>query len=78
MGWCSGTEIFDTVCDELLSSEEVDKKEVLKSLIQIMWYHDWDCEYDSEYFGDEVVRECFIELDSRWEERFREWEENNE
>jgi len=71
MGWCSGTEIFDVVCDVLIGEENIDKKEVLKSLIEIMWQHDWDCEWDSEYINDDFVRECFIELDNEWVERFK-------
>jgi len=72
MGWCSGTEIFDTVCDNLIIDDKVNKKELLKSLIQVMWEHDWDCETDSEYIDDELVRECFIELDPDWTEKLEE------
>ena len=81
MGWCGGTEIFDTVCDVVLSGEKVDKKELLKALIEVMWEHDWDCEEDSDFIDDKLVRECFVELDSDYEDHFEEmdnWDTDEE
>ena len=75
MGWCSGTIIFDALCDSLLSNKEVDKKKVLKDIINILWREDWDCETESNHINNEMVRECFFELDGEWKEHFVELDE---
>lgn len=62
MGWCSGTYIFDRICDELLETEVINKKEMLKILIETLWEHDWDCESDSEYYLHPTVMKAFDEL----------------
>lgn len=66
MGWCSATEIFDTVASILLSDKPVDKKEVLMVLAEALRDKDWDCENDSFYWDHPVVREIFIELEPEW------------
>lgn len=43
MGWCSGTEIFDVVCKEVLDAKEIDKKQFIKTLIKALEEKDWDC-----------------------------------
>lgn len=61
MGWCSGTEIFDVVCKELLK-DEIDKKKLLHDLVLEMHNHDWDCESDSDYFDHPLVQEVMREI----------------
>lgn len=68
MGWCSGTEIFDTIVGALVDNKPVDKKEVIKELITALENADWDCQCDSEYIQHPLVKEAFIELDPDWEE----------
>ena len=66
MGWCSGTDIFDEIVGVILPMNFLpilDKKTLIKSLIEILWSHDRDREYDSEYIQDNFVRLCFDELD---------------
>lgn len=62
MGWCSGTLIFDQVCDVLLSNKKVDKQALLETLIEALKDMDWDCECDSEYLHDPIVKAAFINL----------------
>lgn len=66
MGWCSGTEIFDTVAGAILSDEPIDKKEILMVVAEALRSMDWDCESDSEYWDHPVVREIFMELEPEW------------
>ena len=66
MGWCSATEIFDTVAEALLSDEPVDKKEALMTLAETLRDNDWDCEQDSEYWDHPIVQEIFKELEPEW------------
>lgn len=66
MGWCSGTEIFDTVCKAVLSDKPVDKEQTIRDLIEVLHYHDWDCESDSEFYGHQVVKKIFKELFPEW------------
>lgn len=57
MGWCSGTPIFDTVCEEVLelSIPQATKERILSKLIEAMEDHDWDCQGDSEYYDHQFV-----------------------
>lgn len=66
MGWCSGTIVFDKVCDLLLSDEKIDKKEFLDSLICELWDLEWDCEQESEYWDHPLVQEVFKERRPEW------------
>lgn len=62
MGWCSATEIFDTMADILLGSQPVDPKEVLLRIAQVLEDNDWDCQHDSDYWNHPHVREIFKKL----------------
>ncbi len=62
MGWCSATEIFDNVCEELLGDKS--KVEVIKSLIDSLEQDDWDCQFDSKFIAHPIVQQAFIELNS--------------
>jgi len=66
MGWCSATEIFDTVASAVLSDKPLDKKEVLMVVAEALRDMDWDCEQDSDYWDDPIVREIFMELEPEW------------
>jgi len=66
MGWCSATEIFDAVCDGILSDEDKSKKEVLTTLIASLEDGDWDCQQDSEYWDNPLVQEIMRELHPSW------------
>jgi predicted RNA methylase len=67
MGWSSGTEIFDVAVCELLKTKctTEEKKKVIKALIKVMWDHDWDCEYDSNFIDVPLVRQVFKDLNPR-------------
>ena len=59
MGWCSGTEIFDNMADEI-TSPYYDMSpglaaDLLNELIRNLRDHDWDCESDSKYWDDPFI-----------------------
>lgn len=71
MGWCSGTIVFDAVCDALFveDADGCSKEYAIKALIEALQDSDWDCENESEYFDNPLVKKCFIELGNNyWEE----------
>ena len=73
MGWCSGTELFDSICECIFEeTKSEDKKKLIKTIIDKFWNMDWDCEYDSAYFNHPIVKQAFIELDSKYKEYFEE------
>lgn len=61
MGWCSGTDVFDSIVSELLKKKP-NRLEIIKALIKALWYQDWDCELDSCYYDHPLVRKAFKEL----------------
>lgn len=65
MGWCSGTDVFDTVVKDVLCLciRDKEKIDIIENLIAALQKQDWDCETDSEYFHDHLVKEAFIRLD---------------
>lgn len=66
MGWCSGTEIFDMMCESLLSDTPRSKKELLTELVGILEYMDWDCQQDSIFWDNPIVQEVMRELHPGW------------
>lgn len=66
MGWCSATEVFDTIASALLDGQIFDEKEVLKTLAVALRDADWDCEMDSDYWDHPVIQEIFRELEPDW------------
>ncbi len=67
MGWCSATNIFDTVVGELLDEEKKsNKKDVIMALISELENGDWDCQGDSEYWEHPLIQEIFKELHPSW------------
>jgi len=78
MGWCSGTEIFDNVAESILSDKPIDKKQLLIDLIDTLESKDWDCQCESVYWDDPLVREIFMEREPEWFEDEDEEEEMSE
>lgn len=75
MGWCcGGTEIFDTVCKQVLDNKDVTEKtqkRIIKKLYAVLQDHDWDCESDSLYVSHPIVKEIFLadgNFDEEWYE----------
>ncbi len=66
MGWCSGTQVFDPICTVLLSDEPIDKKAVLRHVIESLEDNDWDCQSDSAYYDHPLVREVMREMHPTW------------
>lgn len=68
MGWCSGTEIFDTVVSDILSStlQEHSKVNMIVNLINALQDNDWDCETDSKYYKHYVVNIAFRKVRPEW------------
>jgi hypothetical protein len=65
MGWCSGTEVFDAVLNEILDVKELSdkrKKKIIEVLVDVLKDQDWDCEPDSEYWDHPLVRSVFMDL----------------
>jgi len=59
MGWCSATDIFDSVVGALLEDDKVDKETTIKELINALEDGDWDCQQDSVYWNEPLVQKCF-------------------
>lgn len=66
MGWCSGTLIFDNVCDVLLADEPQTKEETIRALAITLEDSDWDCQQDSYYWDHPVVQSVMKELHPEW------------
>lgn len=71
MGWCSATDIFDSVVGFILERIETDEdrdeaREVIKKLAEVLEDNDWDCESDSDYWDDPLVQEIFKEIHPNW------------
>ena len=66
MGWCSATEFFDNVAEQLLDKDEIAVEEVLMVLAETLRDMDWDCENDSYYWDHPTVQEIFRELEPEW------------
>lgn len=65
MGWCGGgTRIFDQIVGELLDSEETlhSTEKVLELLVIALNDEDWDCQYDTDYIDDPLVRKVYTKV----------------
>lgn len=80
MGWCSGTDVFDIICEAMLDPENKsinpdtfvvtsDTKSVLKRIIVELEEMDWDCQKESEFWEQPIVQEAFKELHPDWFEK---------
>lgn len=70
MGWCSGTSIFDHVAKVILKSSATDeeKYETIYALAEALEYQGWDCQADSDYWDEPIVRRVFKVLHPSWAE----------
>lgn len=66
MGWCSGTDLFDEAIYCILNKDNLDKKELVKKLIEAFQDKDWDCEGDSGYYDHPIVNAAFKEMFPEW------------
>lgn len=66
MGWCSGTEVFDSVASALLDEEGKDVEEVLSQLYIVLRDKDWDCVNESAYYEHPIVRGIIEKLEPDW------------
>jgi len=69
MGWCSGTEVFDSVAGYVLDSNLTgeQKYDVLRQLANALEWQDWDCQSDSMYWDHPIVQRIFRELHPSWD-----------
>jgi hypothetical protein len=65
MGWCSGTEIFDAVVEDLLNPD-LSKEDIIYNLILTLEGRDWDCQMESEYYDHPIVKKLFEEAHPDW------------
>lgn len=80
MGWCSGTDIFDSVLSQFLNiPSETSRKppihadvsaevchRIVTALVDAMEDHDWDCQQDSAYYEHPIVQEVMRDLHPDW------------
>lgn len=62
MGFCSGTQIFDDTVKTILETDASDETKVaiIAALIEALNRHDWDCEDDTNYLHEPLVKKAFI------------------
>ena len=66
MGWCSGTGLFDEICELLLDEKGVHLVDRFVALIKSFESDDWDCQFDSGYYDHSVVNQAFRKLHPDW------------
>ena len=66
MGWCSGTQIFDSVVGALLKKTKRTEEEVISDLVDALEDMDWDCQQDSAFWDDPIVRRVFMAKHPEW------------
>lgn len=69
MGWCSATEIFDSIVGHLIGDSTVPVEKVIENLVTSFEDADWDCQQDSDYYDHPVVRRVFVKLHPDWFEK---------
>lgn len=69
MGWCSGTGVFDKMAKFIINSPQPEdqKVEALVHLAQALEDQDWDCQQDSDFYEDPIVRRALRQLHPDWE-----------
>lgn len=69
MGWCSGTEVFDDVVQELFTTEatEAVKQQIIVALIKGLERNDWDCHWDSQYALQPEVLAALRQVHPDWD-----------
>ncbi len=66
MGWCSGTQLFDSFCEIMFDPKNTDFNSILKEFINALEDMDWDCHQDSTYWDKPVVQQAMRELHPDW------------
>ena len=68
MGWCGGTEIFDTVIQSLNRSviQEVDRDNIINDVIDILESCDWDTQCESLYWNKPFILSIFKKRNPEW------------
>ena len=61
MGWCSGTDIFDVVVKHV-TKKTLDREALLTELVEVLYDHDWDCECESSYLKNPLVKKVFKKM----------------
>ena len=83
MGWCSGTDVFDVVCEAMFKLKYIaidpdtkivmsDTKNVIKELVIALEMMDWDCQKESDVWNHPIVQEVFKEIHPDWFKK-QEW-----
>lgn len=69
MGWCSGTDVFDHMMFVIKKTDITDEQRqcLIQCLIVALQNQDWDCESDSDYWRDPLVRKAFKEVCPKWD-----------
>jgi hypothetical protein len=69
MGWCSGTDVFDPIVKQILNQKTTDKEKqkFIEVVIEALHDADWDCEIDSQYWDNPIVRKAFKKLCPKWD-----------
>lgn len=68
MGWCSGTDLFDSVIEVILD-DDLPYKEQVDDIAKIIEYfedNDWDCQDDSSYYDFPIVKDAFKKVHPDW------------
>lgn len=68
MGWCSGTDIFDRMVQMILKTGATDdeKYQLIYALGEVLEGKDWDCQGDSDYLDEPLVRKVLVDLGNAW------------
>ena len=71
MGWCSGTNVFDEICNGILDYEELDESQqdyVVRIVFDALRGADWDCEFDSKFINHPIYRKILKDVYLDWDE----------
>lgn len=73
MGWCSGTNIFDRMAQYILLKDDLklsddQKYEMIYAIAEALEDQGWDCQFDSDYIDEPIVRRVFEALGHIYEE----------
>lgn len=70
MGWCSGTELFDKICETALLDDLLPFDTQVKLLVAVISAfedHDWDCQDDSGYADHPAVKAAMQQVHPDWD-----------
>jgi uncharacterized Zn finger protein len=70
MGWCSGTDVFDDIVEQVLDMKikAKAKAEIIAVVVDALENHDWDCQGESAYFEHPIVQAAMQKLHPDWAE----------